>query len=113
MITINSVDVELGVKRVGGNLRVYLKLLRAFASGLEIDDTPMETAFSQENAEKSELKMHAIKGTAGNLGATALYNAICEFEITQRAGAPDRTLYENIWLRMKETKENILNATDT
>jgi len=109
-VRINGVDVEAGVKRFGGKADLYLKMLRSFATGLEIDDTPMEIAFSEEKAEEFEKKIHTHKGVAGNMGATALYEALVEFEKTQRAGMPDQILYDNVWRRMRETKENILNA---
>ena len=107
---INGIDVESGVKRFGGKAERYLKMLRSFALGLEIDDTPMEIAFSEERAKESATKIHTIKGVAGNMGATALYDALVAFEITQRKGRPDPSLYNNIWRCMRETKENILNA---
>jgi len=109
-IHIKGVDVESGVKRFGGKKDLYLKMLRSFAMGLEIDDTPMEIAFSEERAEESEKKIHTHKGVAGNMGVTALYEALVEFEKTQRAGTPDQILYDSIWQCMRETKENILNA---
>ena len=108
---INGVDVESGIKRFGGKTDRYLKVLHSFAMGLEIDDTPMEITFSNENAEESSKNIHKIKGVAGNIGAVALYEALVEFENMQRTGTLDNILYNNIWLRMKETKESILNAT--
>ncbi|MDR2560025.1 MAG: response regulator [Oscillospiraceae bacterium] len=109
---INGVDVETGIKRFGGKTDRYLKVLRSFAAGLEADDTPMEIAFSKENAEETSKKIHTIKGVAGNMGAVALYEALVMFEEKQRSGILDNALYDSIWLRIKETKENILNATD-
>jgi len=109
-IYIDGMDVESGIKRFGGKADRYMKMLRSFAIGLEIDDTPMETAFSEERAEESAAKIHTIKGVAGNMGAMALYEALVEFEKTQRAGLPDQSLYDNMRRCMRETKENILNA---
>jgi len=109
---IDGINVNSGIRRFGGKADKYLKVLRSFAEELEIDDTPMETAFSQENVVKSVAKIHTLKGVAGNMGATALFEALAEFEKTQLAGILDNDLYERIWRRMKETKENILNATD-
>ncbi|MDR2531266.1 MAG: response regulator [Oscillospiraceae bacterium] len=108
---INGVDVETGIKRFGGKADRYLKVLRSFAIGLEIDETPMETAFSSENAEESAKNIHKIKGVAGNMGATTLYEALVEFEKMQYSGILDKALYDNIWICMRETKENILSAT--
>ncbi|MCL2719198.1 MAG: response regulator [Lachnospiraceae bacterium] len=110
---IDGINVNSGIKRFGGKVDRYLKVLRSFAMELEIDDTPMKTAFSQENFKKTVAKIHTLKGVAGNMGATALFEALSEFEKTQIAGVLDGDLYESIWQRMKETKENILNATDT
>jgi len=107
---IEGVDVESGVKRFGGKVDLYKKMLRSFAMGLEIDDTPMEVAFSEERKHEYEVKLHTIKGVAGNMGSTALYEALVEFEKTERAGDPDKDLYDSIWRNMRAAKENILNA---
>jgi len=109
-IYIEGVDIASGVKRFGGKTDLYLKMLRSFAMSLEIDDTPMEIAFSEERAEESAKTLHTVKGVAGNMGATALYNALVEFEKTQRAGIPDPSLFDAIWRCMREVKGNILNA---
>jgi CheY-like chemotaxis protein/HPt (histidine-containing phosphotransfer) domain-containing protein len=109
-LKINGVDTEAGIKRFAGKTDWYLRELRAFARGLETDAAPMETALSPENVKTTLEKLHTLKGVAGNMAATALYDALAAFEASQRNGNPDRGLYEAIWRRLEETRESILKS---
>jgi putative two-component system response regulator len=110
-VIIEGIDVESGVKRFGGKEDRYLKALRSFAKGLETDDRPMSGALCGENAEAFAAKIHTIKGVAGNMGAVVLHEAISEFEKTLRTGNPDEGLYGKMCRLIKDTKDNILNAS--
>ena len=77
---VSCLNVEDGIKRLGGNKELYLKLLRDFVSAF--GETPEQLlqelrADQQENALRI---VHAIRGVAGNLGAKELEVTASELE---------------------------------
>ena len=77
---IPGVDVNQGLYHVGGNTRVYIKLLKSFHSNYKEALPLIKTCL--ENGETEELTRiaHSIKGVAGNIGALDLFKAAKEFE---------------------------------
>ncbi|MDR1613002.1 MAG: response regulator [Planctomycetota bacterium] len=68
---INGIDVELGLRRMRGSRRDYLRLLAAFrrdaASCLPfLDDVP------EAGIDAFVMQVHALKGASANIGAVAL-----------------------------------------
>jgi len=46
------------------------------------------------DAENTKKLVHTIKGTAGNLDITDIYQSALRFEASLRDGAPDKDLYQ-------------------
>ncbi|MFA0526345.1 response regulator, partial [Vibrio sp. 10N.222.52.C3] len=67
---VSTIDLEAGLKIAAGNTALYLKLLSAFIE--QYRGTSIEANEHQ--------KVHQLKGTAGNLGATTLYQACVSHE---------------------------------
>lgn len=70
---LNGFDVELALKRLQGDTQLYLQILSQFYQDLPQDKTLMQ-------AELSPIRLHSIKGIAGNLGAMRLHNASAQLE---------------------------------
>ncbi|MEZ9316414.1 response regulator [Vibrio lentus] len=67
---VSTLDLEAGLKIAAGNTALYLKLLSVFIE-----------QYRGASIEANEhQKVHQLKGTAGNLGATALYQACVSHE---------------------------------
>ena len=82
-----GVDIDGGMARLGGNEGLYRKLLGSFVKairqyyvGADFDGT--------EYTEVIE-KTHAIKGAAGNLSITPVYEAYTRIVDLLRAGQPE------------------------
>lgn len=82
-----GVDVDDGLKRIMGNEKLYIKLLGSFVKMMKSHtvDPDFDAADCTEIIEKT----HAIKGTAGNLSITPLYESYSEILGLLRNGKPE------------------------
>ena len=71
--------------RLGGNLSLYIKLLRRFAE--ELPDKLQQLADSLEHQQQATAyqQSHTLKGTAGNLGLTGLQARMASLEQALKA----------------------------
>jgi CheY-like chemotaxis protein len=80
-----ALDMENGLKRLGGNRELYLRLLRDFVA--DHGDT-LEQLLQELRTDRWEdalHRIHAIRGVAGNLGGKLLESAAAELEKACRA----------------------------
>jgi len=64
------VDVQDALKRLGGNLDLYKRLLNQFAGGNHID--PIKEALDTGALEEASHLIHTLKGVAANLSLAKL-----------------------------------------
>jgi len=76
-----GIDVTAGLRRVAGNQPLYLKILNKFKESQA--DAVERIIFSmiQGDTVTARRDAHSLKGVAGNIGATGLYNAAGYLEI--------------------------------
>jgi two-component system, sensor histidine kinase and response regulator len=65
---IDGVDQADGLKRVGGNSRLYRELLVKFATKFEHADDEVDAGLKGGDREGAQRTAHTVKGVAGNLG---------------------------------------------
>lgn len=82
-----GVDVDDGVKRIMGNEKLYKKLLGSFVK--MINEQALSPDFDTTDCTEAIEKAHAIKGTAGNLSLTPIYESYSEILNLLRGGKPD------------------------
>ena len=70
--TIAGIDVAGGLKRVAGNQRLYLSLLKSFAEQQAGAAQAIRDALATRNVDIAKREAHTVKGVAANLGITAL-----------------------------------------
>ena len=90
----NHIDVNLGLIHMGGNEKLYIKILKEFYTDyndLDLDKLP---------AKEQLQTMHTLKGLSGNIGALKLHNIAKELELSQTL--KDFNLF-------KEELSNVLN----
>jgi PAS domain S-box-containing protein len=75
-----SLDVEEGLNRLGGNSKLYLKLLRDFIAGYGETPEQLLQELRMEQGKEALHRVHAIRGIAGNLGGKELAAAAAELE---------------------------------
>lgn len=65
-------DVDATIARFAGNSGMYFKFLGKFLNDKSYEN--FEKALSENNFEAAEAAVHTLKGVAGNLGMTDLFN---------------------------------------
>jgi len=68
-----GIDVETGLSRLGGNQRLYRKLLANFHKNHKHIIKEIRNALDKGDFKAAEMLAHTIKGAAGNLGAQDVY----------------------------------------
>ena len=89
--SIAGLDTKDGLARVGGNRKLYLKLLRQFIEQQGPAVEQIAEALAEGDIALAERLAHTLKGVAGNIGATEVRFAAGALEklIRDRADAQD------------------------
>jgi len=72
------VNVQDALKRIGGSMDLYKRLLKQFTGGDYID--PLEEALSTGATEEAGRLVHTLKGVAANLSLTKVSSKASELE---------------------------------
>jgi HPt (histidine-containing phosphotransfer) domain-containing protein len=86
-----GVDAGVGLEDVGGNVELYRSLLTKFRTDYIGAAAKIDSAIEKGNIEVAHLLLHAVKGVAGNLGATGVRDAADELETQLISHDPDGT----------------------
>ena len=70
---LDGIDIETGLSRVGGNRRLYRKLLIDFYQDHREDDQSIREAINSDNMVVAQRIAHTIKGVSGSIGAADLH----------------------------------------
>ncbi|MDT8445800.1 MAG: PAS domain S-box protein [bacterium] len=70
-----GIDVASGLRRMGGNLEAYRRVLDKFALNQAEAVERLRKALAQKDPETAAREAHTLKGVAGNIGAQALFEA--------------------------------------
>ena len=84
MSEIRGIDVKKGLSLLYNNSALYVRLLNVFASGTLFSD--LTAAVAVGDPADISAKAHAVKGVAGNLSMTDLYDASLKVELAGKAG---------------------------
>ena len=68
-----NIDTRTGIKRVAGNKNLYSRILRRFRDENKNLVDQIEDALLKKNLDEVVDLVHALKGSAGNIGAQKLY----------------------------------------
>jgi len=78
------VNVQDALKRIGGSMDLYKRLLGSFTGGDHIG--PLEEVLGAGDMEKASHLIHTLKGTAANLSLAKLSHVATELEHKVKAG---------------------------
>ena len=82
-----GVDTDGGLKRLNGNEKLYTRLFGSFLKTLNAN--AVDPDFDCSNYQDIIEKAHTIKGTAGNLSITPLYESYTEILVLLRSDKPN------------------------
>jgi signal transduction histidine kinase/DNA-binding response OmpR family regulator len=88
---VTGLDTSDGLRRVGGNRKLYAKLLEQFAEQQGAAAREISAAIDGNNPVVAAATAHTLKGIAGNLGARPVSAAagVVEKRIREQAGAAE------------------------
>jgi HPt (histidine-containing phosphotransfer) domain-containing protein len=86
---LKGIDIEDGLKRVGGKKKMYLDLLKRFLDSQGNMDTQIQAALDEGDMELTERLAHTTKGVSGNIGAMELYKVSEALESAIRSNDQD------------------------
>lgn len=78
--TIVGIDTAQGLKRAVGKGSLYLAMLRKFLDGQAAVPEQLKSALDADDWPLAERLAHTLKGTAGNIGASAIQEAAAKLE---------------------------------
>lgn len=82
-------DFSRGLERLQGNRELYFQILRNFSERYRSCSTRVEAALALRDRENAHQLVHNLKGLAGNLSATALYEAARSLDEALKEPIPD------------------------
>jgi two-component system sensor histidine kinase/response regulator len=85
-----GIALSSGLFRVGGNKRLYAKLLCKFRESQQNAVAEIRAALRSGDREMAGRLAHTVKGVSGNLGAESLYRAAAELEKAIKEGQEDQ-----------------------
>jgi HPt (histidine-containing phosphotransfer) domain-containing protein len=103
-------DLEVGLRRLMGNKRLYRKLLLDFGSKYRGTAGEIGHALDAGDFEKAHSLVHNLKGLAGNLAATELQAATVEIEKLIKGGKKRTSTPEQLDQKFVELEKAILRA---
>ncbi|MCL1828475.1 MAG: Hpt domain-containing protein [Oscillospiraceae bacterium] len=97
----NYIDEETGLGRLQGNKGLYKRMLNLFVSSKE--PAAFEEALADNNNEQASAVMHSIKGIAGNLALTSLFEISSVLMTELKDGIVNTDLIEQYRESLKNT----------
>ena len=89
-LDVSGVDMASALARLNGSHQLLVRLLRTFAHDHEHAGEAIADALRRDDIETAVGLTHTLKGVAGTLSVTAVYEATCELELAIRQGPGDR-----------------------
>ncbi len=83
---IPGLDTVAGLRRVGGNRALYLRLLHQFVDGQADAPQRVADAVAEGRRDEAERMAHTVRGVAGNLGLGSLHAVATALEEALRHG---------------------------
>ena len=99
------IDVQDALKRIGGSMDLYKRLLNQFTGGDHID--PLEEALSTGAFEEASRMIHSLKGVAANLSLLKLTGTAKELEEKIKNGLDHSNAFAELKHTYYETSQEI------
>ncbi len=99
------IDTQSGLHRLMGNQKLYARMLGLFLQSAELDE--LDSALAQSDIAKAADAAHAIKGLAGNLSLSALFQSCSALMNSLRAGVLDANLLAAYHEDLAQTKAQV------
>jgi len=106
---LKELNTDEGIIRTGGSLELYKNVLFDFTNMFRNSSETLEKFINLREFDKAAKLLHNVKGTAGNIGATNLFNIIVLFEATLKNGDDNLEILLDSY---KDTFGHVINSID-
>jgi CheY-like chemotaxis protein len=89
---VDGLDAASGLRRVAGNRRLYLQLLRQYVEGQADAARQVRASLAAGDRSNAERIVHTARGVSGNIGADAVQDAAERLEQAIKAGTEGELL---------------------
>ncbi|MFO1421870.1 MAG: response regulator [Candidatus Competibacteraceae bacterium] len=86
LAALTTLDARQGVRRIGGRADAYRNQLRRFREHYADAVGELQRLAAEQGAQAAEAYCHGLKGVAGNLSATALYDHVTALDAQLKQG---------------------------
>jgi len=93
-VDLPGINTARGLRNIGGNREGYLKVLLGFRDGFIGFPAELGKVLAVSGPEQALIKVHSLKGIAGNIGATRLYELCRSLEGELRGEGGDNSAGE-------------------
>ena len=106
-LTIEGIDTEGALKRLGNKRERYEALLQKFADKQANTVSAVRAAIASGDRAAAERDVHSLKGAAGSLGANALAEAADKAEQSLKAGLEDEVALQQLEIALEAVVQAI------
>ena len=106
---ITSINVEEGLKRINGNVSLYLKLLNKFKESYSNFDENILVLVETGKMEEAKREIHTVKGVAATLGALELNRLSKELESITKSDNIDNSSLSSL-IKSIQSEINSINT---
>lgn len=103
-----GIDIESGLLRVGGNMKLYKKLLIKFRDDYSTSFHEIQSAIGNNSLKDAERYAHTVKGVAGNVGIDKLHKIAGDLEVGIRKRETDR--YDSMLKKYSQELKRVLTT---
>ncbi len=108
LLSLTSLNVVEGVRRIGGRPEAYRRQLRRFREHYAQARTTLQSHLDEQGTAQAEEFCHAVKGVAGNIGAQKLFEKLDEIDMLLKTGMrPSSIQLDEIQGLMQQVVEDI------
>jgi PAS domain S-box-containing protein len=108
--SLEGIDIAEGLRRVGGNRKLYRKLLVEFCQDHRDDVRAIRKALDQEDLETAQRLAHTIKGVSGSIGAGDLHRNAESLDSAFKEGQQD--LYPELLTRLEDALAPVMQGLE-
>lgn len=105
-IPYSFIDEEDVLKRMAGNINLFNKLFAKFITAYRFSNADIRQLIEKKDYADARLLVHTIKGTAANLGITALWHAAVALE--KGIVSQDQPQIQKTLIKFSEALEKIV-----
>ena len=91
-----GIDIDAGLTNVGGNKKLYSKLLLTFLHSLDVFENEFGATQISGDDKEAERLVHTLRGVAGSLGAVDIYTASYPLENACAEKLADKSALLNV-----------------